>query len=144
VKRFVSLVNVRSLAAGEEPMIENGTEARAKTNKLSFVERVAEKMGVHASAKAVYADPVQQDGVTVIPVAKLRWGFGGGSGRKQGKRGKGGGGGMQAWPMGYIEIKDGQTEFKPIRDPMTFVPIAAVGSIAGWILLRSLRKLIRG
>ena len=125
-------------------MIENGTEARAKTNKPSFVERVAEKMGVHASAKAVYADPVQQDGVTVIPVAKLRWGFGGGSGRKQGKRGKGGGGGMHASPLGYIEIKDGKTEFKPIRDPMTFVPIAAVGSIAGWILLRSLRKLIRG
>ena len=124
-------------------MIENGTEARANT-KPSFVERVAEKMGVHASAKAVFADPIQQDGVTVIPVAKLRWGFGGGSGRKQGKRGKGGGGGMHASPLGYIEIKDGQTEFKPIRDPMTLVPIAAVGSIAGWILLRAIRKLIRG
>jgi uncharacterized spore protein YtfJ len=130
--------------AGDNGMIENGTDQQVKKRKVSFVERVAEKMGVHASAKAVYADPVEHDGVTVIPVAKLRWGFGGGSGRKQGKRGKGGGGGMRAAPLGYIEIKDGHTEFKPIRDPMTLVPIMAAGGLAGWIILRSLRKLIRG
>lgn len=125
-------------------MIDDGIDQRSKKRKVSFVERVAEKMGLHASAKAVYADPVQHDGVTVIPVAKLRWGFGGGSGRKQGKRGKGGGGGMQAAPLGYIEIKDGQTQFKPIRDPMALVPLVAAGGLAGWVLLRSLRKLIRG
>jgi uncharacterized spore protein YtfJ len=125
-------------------MIENGTGQGTKKRQSSFVERVAEKMGASASAKAVYADPVEHDGITVIPVAKVRWGFGGGSGRKKGERGSGGGGGMQAVPLGYIEIKEGQTQFRPIRDPMTFVPIAAVGSIAGWILLRSIRKLIRG
>jgi uncharacterized spore protein YtfJ len=125
-------------------MIENGTGQGTKKRQSSFVERVAEKMGASASAKAVYADPVEHDGITVIPVAKVRWGFGGGSGRKKGERGSGGGGGMQAAPLGYIEIKEGQTQFRPIRDPMTFVPIAAVGSIAGWILLRSIRKLIRG
>jgi uncharacterized spore protein YtfJ len=125
-------------------MIENGTDHATPKRKISFVERVAEKMGVHASAKAVFAEPVQQDGVTVIPVAKVRWGFGGGSGRKQGKRGKGGGGGLQVSPLGYIEINQGQTQFKPIRDPMALVPIAAVGSLAGWVILRSLRKLIRG
>jgi uncharacterized spore protein YtfJ len=125
-------------------MIENGTGQDAKKRKISFVERVAERLGLYASAKAVYADPVEHEGVTVIPVAKLRWGFGGGSGRKPGKHGKGGGGGMQAAPLGYIEIKQGQTQFKPIRDPMTLVPIVAAGGVAGWIILRSLRKLIRG
>ena len=64
-------------------------DQKPKKRKASFVERVAEKMGVHATAKAVYAEPVEHDGVTVIPVAKVRWGFGGGSGRRQGKRGKG-------------------------------------------------------
>jgi uncharacterized spore protein YtfJ len=86
---------------------------------------------------------VERDGVTIIPVAKVRWGFGGGSGSKSGKRGKGGGGGMHAAPLGYIEIKEGETEFKPIRDPMTLVPIVAVGGFAGWVLLRALRKLLR-
>jgi uncharacterized spore protein YtfJ len=118
-------------------------ETENEKRKPSFIERVAERMGAQASAKAVYADPVERDGVTVIPVAKVRWGFGGGSGRKQGKRGKGGGGGLQAAPLGFIELKAGEAQFKPIRDPMTLVPIAAVGAIAGWILLRGLRKLIR-
>jgi uncharacterized spore protein YtfJ len=125
-------------------MIENEIDQRSEKRKPSFLDRMAEKIGLHANAKAVYADPVEHDGVMVIPVAKLRWGFGGGSGRKQGKRGKGGGGGVQAAPLGYIEIKDGQTQFKPIRDPITLVPIVAVSGLAGWVILRSLRKLIRG
>jgi hypothetical protein len=66
-------------------------DQKTKKRKPSFVERVAERMGLHASAKAVYAEPVERDGVTIIPVAKVRWGFGGGSGSKSGKRGKGGG-----------------------------------------------------
>jgi uncharacterized spore protein YtfJ len=125
-------------------MHDNGNEQATKPRKRSFVERVAERMGMQASAKAVYAEAVERDGVTVIPVAKVRWGFGGGTGRKQRKRGKGAGGGLQAAPLGYIEIKEGQTEFKPIRDPMSLVPLVAMGGLAGWVVLRSLRKLIRG
>ena len=117
-------------------------DQKTKKRKPSFVERVAERMGLHASAKAVYAEPVERDGVTIIPVAKVRWGFGGGSGTKTGKRGKGGGGGMHVAPLGYIEMKEGETEFKPIRDPMALVPIVAMGGFAGWVLLRSLRKLL--
>lgn len=119
-------------------------EQESKSDSASFLERVAEKIGQHAHAKTVYGDAVQQDGVTIIPVAKVRWGFGGGSGKKKGKSGKGGGGGLKAAPLGYIEIKDGQTEFKPIRDPAALVPLVAVGGLAGWVLLRSLRKLLRG
>ena len=125
-------------------MNDNGTEQATKPRKRSFVERVAERMGMQASAKAVYAEAVECDGVTVIPVAKVRWGFGGGTGRKRGKGGKGAGGGLQAAPLGYIEIKEGQTEFKPIRDPMNLVPLVAMSGLAGWVVLRSLRKLIRG
>ncbi len=126
-----------------EHLMTNDNDERTKKRKPSFVERVAEKMGMHASAKAVYAEPVERDGVTIIPVAKVRWGFGGGSGRKSGERGKGGGGGMQATPLGYIEMKDGETEFKSIHDPISLVPIIAVGGFAGWVLLRALRKLFR-
>jgi len=125
-------------------MNDNGTQQATKPRKPSFLERVAERIGMQASAKAVYAEAVERDGVTVIPVAKVRWGFGGGTGPKQGKRGKGGGGGLQATPLGYIEIKEGQTEFKPISDPMSLVPLVAMGGLAGWVVLRSLRKLIRG
>lgn len=45
-----------------------------------FVERIAERIGAHATVKAVFGDPIERDGITVIPVAKVRWGFGGGAG----------------------------------------------------------------
>jgi uncharacterized spore protein YtfJ len=116
---------------------------KSEKRSASFLERLAEKIGATASAKAVYADPVEHDGVTIIPVAKVRYGFGGGSGKKSHKEGEGGGGGLQASPMGYIEMKDGETQFRPIRDPMAMVPLVATGGFAGWILLRGLRKLFR-
>lgn len=119
-------------------------EKPAKKRKPSFLERLAERCGVHASAKTIYSEPVERDGITVIPVAKVRWGFGGGSGRKNGQKGRGGGGGVQVAPLGYIEIKDGQTEYRPIRDPAALLPVVAIGGLAGIFLLRGLRKLIRG
>ncbi len=46
-----------------------------------LVERLAERLGSTARATAVFGEPVECDGVTVIPVAKARWGFGGGDGQ---------------------------------------------------------------
>jgi uncharacterized spore protein YtfJ len=123
-----------------------------QTQRRSFLERVAERFGMNASAKAVFSEPIERDGVTVIPVAKVRWAFGGGSGRgrklKKGDvsgqgSGGGGGGGMHVAPLGYIEIKDGETKYKPICDPTSLVPIVIASGITGWILLRAMRKLIR-
>lgn len=118
----------------------------------SFIERLASRLGLHASASAVFGDPVDRDGVTVIPVAKVRWGFGGGSGRgiEEGSEtgeigeGSGGGGGVMASPVGYIEIQDGQATFHRIKDPASLVPLVLAGAFAGWLTLRSLAKLLRG
>ena len=50
-----------------------------------------------ANVKAVYGEPIAAQGKTVIPVAKLIYGFGGGAGTggvgNSGTRGEGGGGG---------------------------------------------------
>src|SRR5262245_45297506 len=46
----------------------------------AFVERMAERVGGKAGVKAAFGDPIERDGITVIPVAKVRYGFGGGSG----------------------------------------------------------------
>jgi Sporulation protein YtfJ (Spore_YtfJ) len=53
------------------------------------------------------SEPISADGKTIVPVAKVRYGFGGGSGRKPGENGQhggSGGGGFMARPVGYIEI----------------------------------------
>jgi len=124
----------------------------ASSASASFIERLASRLGLHASASAVFGDPVDRDGVTVIPVAKVRWGFGGGSGRgiEEGSEtgeigeGSGGGGCVMASPVGYIEILDGQATFHRIKDPASLVPLVIAGAFAGWLTLRGLAKLLRG
>lgn len=98
----------------------------------SLVERIGHLIQSHASAKTVFADPVERDGITVIPVAKVKWGFGGGGlgfGRVISERG-GAGGGVQSAPVGFIEIRDGGAQFRPIRDASDALVIA-VAAIAG-------------
>jgi len=86
---------------------------------VRLLERLAEKLGGRASVTAVYGEPVTADGVTVVPVARVAFGLGGGTGRTvEGARtndGGGGGGGVEARPLGYIEIRDGVTTYRPIH-----------------------------
>ena len=125
-------------------------EAAAHGRGDGLIQRMAERLGQHASARAVFADPVERGGVTVIPVAKVRWGFGGGGGEGplpgDGARnagGEGGGGGVIASPVGYIEIRDGQARYERIVDPVSYWPLVLASAFACWLLLRSVRGLLR-
>ncbi|MDX1386455.1 MAG: spore germination protein GerW family protein [bacterium] len=116
-----------------------------KSEKISqetsnILERMAQRLGAHANTKAVYGDPVEKDGVTLIPVAKVGYGFGGGGwhgGKDEG--GNGGGGGMGAAPMGYIQIKNGKSQFRRIH----LFDWAAFGFgvlLGGWLLNKFRRR----
>jgi uncharacterized spore protein YtfJ len=91
--------------------------------------KLVESLGGTASAQAVFGAAVEKDGVTIVPVARVRYGVGGGGGRGPGRKkrrdegdsdevGYGHGGGVQASPVGYIELRDGQTSYKRIADPV--------------------------
>jgi len=109
----------------------------------SLVEKIAHLINVHANAKQVFGDPVERDGTTIIPVARVQWGFGAGSmGQGPLERG-GGGGGVRALPAGFIEIRDGQAEFRRYRDASDFAVIAAV-SLAGFVIGVLVGKGLRG
>ena len=82
----------------------------------SLVERLAHMINVHANAKQVYGDPIERDGVTIIPVAKVQWGFGGGGLGAGVLERSGAGGGVRATPAGFIEIRGGDVQFVPFRD----------------------------
>ena len=103
--------------------------ARREAGGGEFVARLAEKLGASAGAKAVFGDPVERDGVTVIPVARAAWGFGGGEGEEGEREGHGGGGGAIARPHGYIEISGGEARYRPLRDPLAAAVVAA-GALA--------------
>jgi uncharacterized spore protein YtfJ len=129
-------------------MKENRTEETdAKGRDASFMERLAEKMGVAARATTVYGAPIERNGVTIVPVAKVAYGFGGGAGGGSGNHGErgegsGGGGGVRVTPLGYIEIVGEGSNFKPIFDPSMRVAMIVAGGLAGMFILRGLRKLL--
>ena len=118
--------------------IKKEVELANKSYKDDFVATLAEKLGASAKASVVFADPVEREGVTVIPVAKARWGFGGGSGRRKEQDGAGGGGGAQVTPVGFIEIRNGEARFQRIINIST--PLIALGGLAGFLLLRAVFK----
>jgi uncharacterized spore protein YtfJ len=65
------------------------------------------------SVKKVFGESVHEDGITVIPVAKVGGGGGGGGDTE----GNGGGGfGLTAKPAGAYVIKDGEVTWKPAVD----------------------------
>lgn len=115
-----------------------------------MVHSLATRMGGFASASAVYGDPVDQEGVTVVPVARVRWGFGSGAGMDTDGHGTGepdiggGGGGLvSAHPIGFIELRDGEAEFRPIKDPTAPVLLVLAGGVSAWMVLRGLKALFR-
>ena len=108
---------------------ENGS-ALAET----LVQRIGKTVGDRAQAATIFGKPVERDGITVVPVAKARFGFGGGGGggTRAGADGSGGGGGGGALisPVGYIEIHDGAARFRRITRPTDFVPLVLAASLA--------------
>lgn len=128
-----------------------------------FVERMAERIGGKASVRAVFGDPIERDGITVIPVAKVRWGFGGGAGRgpiamgpgiegqpevsmsdaRESGAGSGGGGGVTADPIGYLEIGPDGASFRPITPVMPSPGFLLAAGVTATLVLRGLAKLIR-
>lgn len=125
--------------------IDRSAWQNSGTQVDSLIERIAEKLGATIKASTVFGEPVERDGVTIIPVAKARWGFGGGGGTGQDERGPGGGGGggggMSISPVGYIEVGHGESRFRPIRDARSYLPYV-IG--AATLLLLSMRLLGRG
>jgi uncharacterized spore protein YtfJ len=93
------------------------------------------------TVKQVYGEPIERDGVLIIPAAKVAGGGGGGSGPAEGPEGGTGGGfGMQARPAGVFVIKDGQVEWQPALDVNRVI---LGGQIVAIVLLLTIRAIAR-
>jgi uncharacterized spore protein YtfJ len=126
-------------------------EARAATGPTSadrLLERLAELIGGRAGVRAVFGEPIRNGDLTVIPVARIRWGFGGGGGRADGPAtgtasGSGGGGGVAADPAGYLELGPDGAVFRPIREPYPSPLFLVASGITTAIVVRAVARLIR-
>ena len=106
-------------------------------------DSMIERLNGGASVKAVYGEPVEAQGKTIIPVAKVMYGFGGGFGetgkeKKNGadKEGGGAGGGIRAKPVGVIEVTEEDTRFVPCADGKKTAVLLALGFIVGFLIGR--------
>jgi len=146
----------------ERGEIEGNTRSAQAPDRNEFVSQLSESIGRRANVGTVFGEPVNHGAVSVIPVASVSWGFGGGSGgsrpdgapssgadpsaetrrhRRWGiaRGGGGGGGGANLHPVGYILIRDDDAEFRPIRMVPPFA-IALTGLMIGVALGASRRR----
>jgi uncharacterized spore protein YtfJ len=115
------------------------TPSAAITDEL--IQKLIEAVGGRAGASLVYGDPVDRGDITIIPVAKVGYGFGFGRGNQNESAGGGGGGdGLGATPVGYIEIANGQSRFRPIRRFRPAFAIVPLVLAAGTMAMRACRR----
>ena len=93
------------------------------------------------NVRRVYGDPIERDGVTVIPAAAIRGGLGHGGGHDaNGNEGGGGGGGVSARPVGVYRIEGGKVTWQPAVD---VTRIAVLGEVLVIVLLLVVRSVMR-
>ena len=109
----------------------------------SLLDGLVQRLGGTANAATIFGAPLERGDVTVIPVARASYAFGGGSGTKSGEEGSGGGGGVRVAPVGYIEIRPGVVLYKPIRDWAVLIPALAAGSALALVAARGIARLLR-
>jgi uncharacterized spore protein YtfJ len=89
----------------------------------------------------VYGDPIERDGVMLIPAAAVRGGLGYGGGQDdKGNEGGGGGSGLSARPVGMYRIQDGKVGWQPAFDLTRIVIGGQIVAIVALLVVRSVVK----
>ena len=89
------------------------------------------------NVKRVYGDPIERDGILVIPAAKVSGGAGGGG---DAENNAGGGFGISAKPVGAYVIKGDTVEWQPALDINRIVLGGQIVAIFFFLFLRTLVK----
>jgi len=104
-------------------------------------EELMAKTSKSMSAKRAFGKPIESNGTTIIPVAKIWGGGGGGEGgsAEMDSEGTGAGFGVMARPIGAYVVKDDQVTWRPAVDLMR-VLIGALVVAALAMVLAVLRR----
>ena len=97
-------------------------EINEKKNAISaMMEASMGKIREMVDSNTVVGEPiVTADGVTLIPVSRLSFGFGCGGGdygKQPDKLGAGAAAGVRVEPMAFLVVKDGVTRMLPVGTP---------------------------
>jgi uncharacterized spore protein YtfJ len=104
----------------------------------TLVNSIRETVAGSTNVSAVFGEPIAAQGKTIIPVARIGYGFGGGSGTKpgrdplaQGESGGGGGGGGKVIPVGVVEVTAEGTRYIPFVSPGRVAVMVTIGVVLG-------------
>jgi uncharacterized spore protein YtfJ len=100
-------------------------------NIQQLLQGMAERVSASASVKNVYGDPVVVGSHTVIPVARIRYAFGGGGGNRHEHEGGGGGGCVSAGPCGALEVTSDGARFVHFDQRQKIGAALALGFLLG-------------
>ncbi len=112
------------------------------TGLREFFESLPERLQAGAHVKAAYGEPITTLGKTIVPVARVAYGFGGGVGTLRAAQGElpaeqgagGGGGGVGVVPMGVVEVTPDETRFISFNDPAKTIGTLLFGCCLGFLI----------
>ncbi|MGQ0608916.1 MAG: hypothetical protein ACT4OQ_10700 [Chloroflexota bacterium] len=89
------------------------------------------------TARTVFAEPIERDGILIIPAAKVRGGGGGGGDNQENA---GGGFGLAAKPAGAYVVRDGKVSWEPAMDVNRIILGGQIVAIVALLVLRSILR----
>jgi uncharacterized spore protein YtfJ len=113
---------------------------------LALLQSLHENLATRAQVKSVFGEPVTAGEKTIIPVAKIAYGFGAGAGTggmgdaKPKGEGGGGGGGVRVKPIGVFEVSPKETRFVAIQDKKKLAGTLLLGAGLGLLFARRRRS----
>lgn len=122
---------------------------------MKFFQTIGERIQAQAGIQKVYGEPIETHGKTIIPIAKVTFGYGIGIGNLSNPSeetlnninpeamrggGAGGGGGASITPVGVMEITSERTKFIPVDDWKTKSAVFMAGFTTALLLFRVLKK----
>jgi uncharacterized spore protein YtfJ len=91
------------------------------------------------TVRRVYGDPIEREGVTIIPAADVRGGGGGGG---DAQNNGGGGFAVAARPVGVYVVRGDNVRWEPAVDASRIAIMGMVTAIVTMLVLRSVVKAI--
>jgi uncharacterized spore protein YtfJ len=107
---------------------------------MTKLEEVMDGARDSLSVSRVFGEPYEKNGVTLIPVASVRGGGGGGESEPGNEMpaGAGGGFGMSARPVGAYQIKGDEVTWVTAADTTRVIILSQIVAIVALLVLRSI------